>query len=363
MEVMTLVILLVVACLDAFVLVKLVRGFRTLKLPDVAATKGADLPTVTICITARNETHAMTQCLERVVASDYPKLEIIVLDDGSRDDTSLLIKSFAHAGVRFIEGKPLPDGWLGKNYAQLTLAREASGKLVFFMDVDTMVERHSVERAVAVMMARGDTMLSIMPQRRDAWQANLLFTTMRYFWILMRYSPRSPRATASAWLVERDLLIAEFDRNESLAQSMKVETALAVKLTEANGFHLVTSTPWLGLTYDKGWSAQIETSIRILYLQCGRRWYKAALLALLLVMTLVPYTLVFVSPAAWVLVAAQFVVAAYYLSHVGPRYRIVGALLLPVTIVQEIILLIISVYRYATGTVTWKGRPIVRTIK
>ena len=33
-----------------------------------------DLPSVSVCIPARNETHAMTECLEKIIASTYPKL-------------------------------------------------------------------------------------------------------------------------------------------------------------------------------------------------------------------------------------------------------------------------------------------------
>src|ERR1700757_357867 len=119
-------LLVLTAVIDIFVLMKLQKAFAMFKMSVSADQADKDLPTVSVCISARNETHAMTQCLERVVASEYPKLEVIVLDDGSRDDTLLLIKSFAFAGVRFIEGKPLPEGWLGKNYAQSILANEAS---------------------------------------------------------------------------------------------------------------------------------------------------------------------------------------------------------------------------------------------
>src|SRR5690606_8106890 len=76
-----------------------------------------DMPSVSVCIPARNEAHAMTDCLEHVLRSNYPKIEVIVLDDLSGDKTSSLIKAFAHDGVRFVEGEPLPDGWLGKNHA------------------------------------------------------------------------------------------------------------------------------------------------------------------------------------------------------------------------------------------------------
>jgi cellulose synthase/poly-beta-1,6-N-acetylglucosamine synthase-like glycosyltransferase len=353
------IILAALGIIDLAVFLRLRRAFRLTRLQNVDEQL-RDLPTVSICISARNETHAMTQCLERVVATDYPKLEVIVLDDGSRDDTSVLIKSFAHAGVRFVEGMPLPDGWLGKNYAQSLLAREASGKLLFFMDVDTLVDRHTVARAVAVMAAREDKMLSIIPLRESRFRLDLLFTTMRHFWLLMRHSPKHPRATANAWLVERELLLDEFAHNDTLPLSMKVESAVASKLAQKNAYRLVLGNKWMGLAYQKEWSAQLETSIRILYLQCHKRWYEAAGLVLILLFALVPYVAWIISPWALALVVLHYLIALYYLYRVWPRYFVVGALVLPITIIQEIVLLVVSAYKYHQGSVTWKGRPIVR---
>ncbi len=341
--------------LNVFVFVKLVRAFHALAIRR-PVQEMADLPTVTICIAARNETHAMTQCLERVVASEYPKLEVIVLDDGSRDDTSILIKSFAHAGVRFVEGQPLPNGWLGKNYAQLLLAREASGSVVFFMDVDTLIERHTVARSVEVMKSNSVSMLSIVPQRSSTWQSGSFFTTMRHFWILMRHSSTRPRATSNAWLIDRDMLLQEFATDPTLAQSMKVETAIAGK--HPSVYQLIMSNAWIGVRYEKRWSSQVETSIRILYLQCRRHWYEVAGLIVLLLVALFPYGALAYTPWAWAVIALQYITALYYTHHIWPRYQFVGALSLPFTLAQEIVLLIISAYRYNFGTITWKGRPV-----
>ena len=63
--------------IDCIVFMRLIRRFRTMRFEHSELPGVAELPTVTICITARNETHAMTRCLEHVVASEYPKLEII----------------------------------------------------------------------------------------------------------------------------------------------------------------------------------------------------------------------------------------------------------------------------------------------
>ncbi len=351
-------ILAVNLLLNAFVLARLAKAFRLLRFPADQTADGMELPTVSVCITARNETHAMTQCLERVVATEYPKLEVIVLDDGSRDNTSMLIKSFAHAGVRFIEGTPLPEGWLGKNHAQAVLAREASGKLVFFLDVDTLIDRHTIRNAVTYMLANRAAMVSFIPIRHDQWHGSTILATMRYFWTVMRFSPERPRAAANAWLIERDMLLERFGSDDTLPLSMEVETTLARHASEHLRYRLVLSDRHLGLRYEKRWTSQVETSIRLLYPQCGKQWYQVAALVAVLLFALVPYAALFVTPWALLGVVAQYGVAYYYLSHVWVRYRIIGALIVPVTLVQEAVLLVVSAYKYRHGIVTWKGRPI-----
>ncbi len=354
-----LLLLVIVGAIDLVVLLKLRYAFRLLTMPvDTDNKHDADLPSVSICISARNETHAMTQCLERVVATDYPKLEVIVLDDGSRDNTSLLIKSFAHAGVRFIEGKALPDGWLGKNYAQSVLAEEASGKYVFFLDVDTLIERYTVRRAMQYLLQKDIQMLSVIPIRDDNWHLSTLFATMRHFWTIMRFHPIRPRAAANAWLADRQVLLDCFANDPGLSQSMEVETTIARHLADTGKYRLVLSNKELGLRYEKRWSSQVETSLRLLYPQCGGHWYQVVGLALLLGLTLIPYAAVWLTPWAWIVAGLQLYISYFHLSRIWARHRLVGALLLPFTLVQEIILLFYSMHKHLTNSVTWKGRPI-----
>lgn len=351
------ILLAVIGIIDLYVLAKLYRVFKLLNV-RTDLKKAAELPTVSVCVPARNETHAMTQCLERVVASEYPKLEIIVLDDESRDNTSVLIKSFAHSGVRFIEGEPLPDGWLGKNHAQAVLAEQASGKLVFFMDVDTIIERHTIERAVHYYLQNKVRMVSIVPIRHDTWTTSTLFTTMRHFWTMMRFTPSKPRAAANAWLIDRQTLLDALKNDQQLATTVLMETTIAQKLAKTRSYRLMLSNTWLGLRYEKKWSSQVETSIRLLHPQASSNAIQVAWLVLLLLVVLSPYVLVWWYPILLGAVVAQYLIALYYLSRIWVKYRFAGALLFPFTILQEIILMIISTYRYNFGTITWKGRPV-----
>ncbi len=59
--------------------------FRTTeeRLPD----PGGDLPGVTVLVPAFNEELVIGKCVEAALASEYPELELIVLDDGSSDST------------------------------------------------------------------------------------------------------------------------------------------------------------------------------------------------------------------------------------------------------------------------------------
>ena len=100
-----------IVCLFATVLtgIRIVSALQRYRYTTVSFDS-LEPPTVSVCIAARNERNALTQSLERILASNYERQEILVLDDASEDDTSLVINSFAHAGVRFIPGRELPEG-------------------------------------------------------------------------------------------------------------------------------------------------------------------------------------------------------------------------------------------------------------
>lgn len=325
------------------------------------------LPSVSVCIPARNETHAMTQCLERVIQSSYPKLEVIVLDDGSVDNTSILIKSFAHAGVRFVEGSPLPEGWLGKNHALEGLRKEASGTYILFMDVDTHITHETIGQLVAYATAEEADVVSVLPRREDVWRASVYFATLRYFWELILHRPTVPATASAAWMINRQLL-NEGGGFEPHRKEVQPEVHLAAQSAAQGRYRFLISTAMLGVSYEKKWSSQIETETRLAYPRFGGRFFGMCAAILGLGVVLVPFVVLPIAATqeTWLILgilsavlSSGFVVLyAVYLWHVWARNWWVGALLLPLIVVQELSISIVSWYRYLTGTVTWKGRSI-----
>ena len=308
----------------------------------------------------------MARCLERVLASDYKKLEVVVFDDSSNDNTSIIIRSFAQAGVRFVAGKELPEGWLGKNYALDVLSREASGTYVVLMHVDTALEPKTLSKLVAHMEAEKLTMLSVIPERADGWRMSVLFGYLRYFWELAVRTRRSPATSGALWMINRRTLIKDLGGLEPLKATAAPESAVAAALGPEK-YQCLISGDDLGVTFEKKWSSQIESSRRLLYPKIGGTHLGAvgaSIAMLLLNFPIVALCIGFVLEdatlrlvSAGVLALGMFVFGTYT-KHMWRRAWWFGALLWPLVILQELIVLFASFIGYYRHTITWKGRPV-----
>ncbi len=78
-----------------------------------------ELPAVSVIICARNDYPGLEQNLPLILEQDYPRFEVVVVDDGSNDDSNLLLKAMCYRyshlkvvtlgnSVSFIRGKKLP---------------------------------------------------------------------------------------------------------------------------------------------------------------------------------------------------------------------------------------------------------------
>jgi len=93
-------------------------------------------PSVSMLIAAYNEQINIRKKLEETLAVNYPvsKLEIIVLSDGSTDQTDAIVESFHDRRVRLLRVKDRR----GKTNAQNEGVKEARGEILVFSDATTV---------------------------------------------------------------------------------------------------------------------------------------------------------------------------------------------------------------------------------
>lgn len=127
------------------------RGWRRLnELRFVPAVLPASPPMVSIVVAALNEADTIAPALRSLLAIDYPRLEVIVVNDRSTDATPEIIDDIArvHPVLRVIHLRELPSGWLGKNHALWRGAQAAQGDYLLFTDADAVFAPSAVRRAV-----------------------------------------------------------------------------------------------------------------------------------------------------------------------------------------------------------------------
>jgi chlorobactene glucosyltransferase len=144
------------------------RGSRS--LDDYPADAPADAPRVSVIVPARDEARNIARCVHSVLASTWPALEVLVVDDHSTDGTGDIARAIAARDprLRVLDNPPLPPGWMGKQWACATGAAAAYGDVLCFVDADTTHAPDLVPRAVNAMRARGAALLSVAGRQEMA---------------------------------------------------------------------------------------------------------------------------------------------------------------------------------------------------
>ncbi len=106
----------------------------------------ADLPRVSLIISAYNEEDVLARKLENAVSLDYPegRLEVVVVSDGSTDQTNQIARSFADRGVVLHDYAANR----GKNLALNESMPRVSGEIIVFTDANGMYEPDAMRKLV-----------------------------------------------------------------------------------------------------------------------------------------------------------------------------------------------------------------------
>jgi glycosyltransferase involved in cell wall biosynthesis len=327
------------------------------------------LPTVSVLIPARNETDALEACLDGWVASDYPKLEIIVLDDCSQlRRTPEIIRQYAHDGIRFIPGKLTKEGWLAKNQAYDELAREATGELLVFCGVDARVQPDSLRLLAADFYAESLQMAAVLP--RNYLQAGKVsaLQLLRYGRELMRLPwAEQPPVLSTLWLISAATL-SELGGFAAVKRSVLPEMYFSRVLKTHKAYQFWVGPDAHQVASSKQVSDQYDTAVRTLYPSFHRQIEVVAVVSLVgILVTFFPPLMLIAALFSedWLLALIAFLGVAMMLAS----YRMVLEVTYgeakashvygwPIAVINWLRALHYSLYKYEFSVVEWKGRNI-----
>lgn len=369
----------IVAGLQLFVavayLVSTIRNLQHTRWPASSTDfNDNELPSLTVAVPARNETDDLHDSLAAILSTNYPKLEVLVYDDCSQTKrTPEIIRSFAHAGVRFLQGEQPDDKWLAKNKAYDQLAREASGEYILFCGVDMRFGQDSFRQLISLMLKRRKTMLSVVPQRSPFATAGFSpVQAMRYWW---EFAPprrlfNRPPVLSSCWIIERRIL-NEAGGFPAVRRKITPEAYFAHFTARNNDSYSFLRAGAKQEVYSvKTVQQQRETAMRVRYPQLHRRPEQAFINSFLeICFLLLPFMVAIGGfwfseinglAQSWAGLAAACIIITHELIALTTKVNnwVSGLLAAPIAVLTDVFLLNYSMFKYEFSEVLWKGRNV-----
>jgi chlorobactene glucosyltransferase len=336
------------------------------------------LPRVSVLVPSRNEERNIARCVRSLLAQEYADFEVIVLDD-SEDRTPNILQSLAgDARLRVITGKPLPAGWMGKNWSCHQLAQTATGELFVFTDADTCHHPSMLLDAVTALFAERSGFLSAIPrQELHTWAERLVLPILP--WSLHTFFPiglarrlrlRALATAAGQFMLFRKEAYAAIDGHRSVRRSVLDDVSLAQRVVKIGlpwslmdgkarisvRMYRSPKEVWDGLS--KNLFAVFGSNLPLFCFVWAWLFWVAWEPPLVLVLRATRAPSI---PAEAVLPAAlatSLCLLLWLINNLRFRIPWTQAALHPVTMLLVLSIAVRSVIWHTLGRGTWKGRPL-----
>lgn len=165
-------------------------------------------PLVSVLIPAYNAQEWIAATIRSAMTQTWPNKEIIVVDDGSSDQTASVARQFEPEGVRVVT-KPNEGAAATRNQA----FELSNGDYIQWLDADDLLSPDKIERQLASPGALGDKRLllscpwgyfSYRPEAAN-FEANSLFDDLSPIEWLIRKMGENLHMQTATWLTSREL--------------------------------------------------------------------------------------------------------------------------------------------------------------
>jgi hypothetical protein len=184
--------------------IDIARGVPKLpSIPNIVPLENAFCPAVSVLFAARDEKEKLPGALNKFLALDYPRYEVVAVDDRSEDGTAEILDAAARSDPRLKVAhiNSLPAGWLGKPHAMQQAYEHSSGDWLVFTDADVHFTQDLLRRAVALAQReRWDhlTLLSSVEMHSVGEKIALTFFGMGFVMGVRPWRTNDPHSTGYA---------------------------------------------------------------------------------------------------------------------------------------------------------------------
>ena len=139
-------------------------------LPELPPLRpDAPEPDVTIVMAVRDDVQHVADSVERLLAQQHVRMQLVVVNDRSQDGTGMVLDSLARRfpRLRIVTVDELPPDWLGKSHALHQATAGISTRWLLFTDGDAHLSPDALARAIDAAEQANAQHVSLLPTHRD----------------------------------------------------------------------------------------------------------------------------------------------------------------------------------------------------
>ena len=329
-------------------------------------------PRVSVLIPARNEEANVGACIEGFLSQNYDNFEIHVLNDQSTDRTGTIIEKFGeqYPEVQALQGKPLPAGWTGKNWACHQLSQYANGEILIFTDADNRPAPNAIANTVAYMQKLELGLLSAFPEKVTITLAEKLVVPVVDMFVYaglplwLTYLSRFPSLAAASglWIAFTREAYQRVGGHQAVSNQIVEDVELS-RLAKKGGIKILTSagTRVVSCRMYHSFSEVWNGFSKNLFGLVGYKMIPFFILMLgLLTMCVLPYiTVWFASLRGLAIVAIVMNIVMRMVLALKYRHPFVTSVILhPFGVLLTLLIGVNSFWQVKRGRLQWKGRQI-----
>ncbi|MCX7737273.1 MAG: glycosyltransferase family 2 protein [Candidatus Kapabacteria bacterium] len=327
---------------------------------------------VSILVPARNEEKNIENCLNSITSFDYPDYEIIVLDDGSTDNTYKILETYQskHPNLKILKGKQTPYDWLGKNWACYQLAQEAKGDILIFTDADNWHRSDALTETIEYMNRYRLDFLSAFPQQITKSLSEKIFVpvvdliiySFLILWSTLLMKSSIFAAANGQWIAIRREAYFKIGGHSAVKSSI-VEDIQLSRVFKKNSFRTLTTAGTdivFGRMYHNFSEIWNGFSKNMYFIFGGNFFILFGIIFLLLLTGIFPYiSLFFTTSFLFPIISISLIIL--WRAILSLRFKsnlFLNVIFHPISILFLILIALNSFIKIKTGKIEWKGRKI-----
>jgi len=359
-------IILLIISLSVFCSIAAFNFYTAPELKTLIANTNED-KLVSVLVPARNEEMNIVSCINGILSQSYKKIEIIIIDDCSTDNTYNIASSIKENNLKVIKGEILPEGWLGKNWACHQLAQNAAGEYLLFVDADVGIKKESISSAIHELNRTNAELISVFPtQLMKSFGEFIIVPLMN--WLLLTFLPLKFVFTSSSnsfVAANGQFMLWKRDTYFNLGGHQKVKDKVVedmelARLVKQNNFKVETL---LGgdLVF-----CRMYSSFKQAYNGFAKNFYAGfsinpiffiLIIFFLFIVFIVPF--IIITQSVFAIIPVLLVLAArFFVSLSSKQNWWINIILHPLQMILMIWIGIVSLIKFKSNSLVWKERKI-----